>query len=316
MSQSKGDDSNHASSVVDLTKNWGDSAAVFRYLDRCRVATPLSLVSAAWTHVSEARQTIVKVLDFGAGDGRFSRKGEYDSYLGYEIDASLFRHTTLPSNATILSRCAFSDEIDGADLCIGNPPYVRNQDLPVKWRDHVSRLLRRRSGIDVSGLANAWQYFFMQSLVSTHDKGLCVLIVPYEWVSRPSARALRHYITNKRWNVKVYRLVDTTFNDVLTTSSITVVDKAAGNGKWAFFEETAAGQYTRIKTPSGSKMGGTTVHPQKGHSEGRPDRKKGLESRDSAGVNTHRRRTGPERTSNREGCCAVCDQPTPFGHYD
>ncbi len=245
--------SDQARPVVQLTQEWGDWSSVSLYLDRCRVDTPLHLIEAIWAHVKNLRRTVGKVLDFGAGDGRFSRGGVYGEYIGYEIDDSLCQNSILPDNAKLLNQCAFSDEISDADLCIGNPPYVRNQDLPTGWRQYVSEILQRRSGVAVSGLANAWQYFFLHALTSLKDDGLCVLVIPYEWVSRPSAKALRDYIHEHGWNVKVYRLVDSSFDNVLTTSSITIVDKAKSDGKWEYYEETSAGRSIPIKSPSGSK---------------------------------------------------------------
>src|SRR5262249_46330351 len=162
-----------------------------------------------------------KAVDFGAGDGRFARHGNYQRYIGYEIDAALCRSADLPAKATLRNQCAFSDRVDDADVCIGNPPFVRNQDLPSGWRQRAATVLTERTGVTLSGLANAWQYFFLLSLASTHSTGLCAVIIPYEWVSRPSASRLRDYIASQRWNVQVYRLVDATFPSVLTTASIT-----------------------------------------------------------------------------------------------
>jgi hypothetical protein len=55
--------------------------------------------------------------------------------------------------------------------------------------------------------------------------------------------------------VSVYRLVDTTFDSVLTTSSITIIDKAKRDGVWNYYEETAGGEYTRLASPSGASRG-------------------------------------------------------------
>jgi hypothetical protein len=241
--------------VVALTRDWGEWESVSLYLDRCQVDTPDQLVRATWAHVNALRPRVGKVIDFGAGDGRFARHGTFERYLGYEIDADRCRGACLPANAELLNRCAFSDEIDDASLCIGNPPFVRNQNLPLGWRQHASQVLERRAGISISGLANAWQYFFLLALVSAADDGLCALVVPYEWVSRPSVRSLRDFIAANRWNVSVYRLVDTTFDSVLTTSSITIVDKAARDGIWSYFSETAGGEYTPMMSPSGGADG-------------------------------------------------------------
>lgn len=241
--------------VVALTRDWGAWDSVSLYLNRCQVDTPDPLVKATWAHVTALRSRVGKVVDFGAGDGRFARHGVYEKYIGYEIDADRCQGASIPTNASLVNKCAFSDEISDAALCIGNPPFVRNQNLPRGWRQHASQVLKRRAEISISGLANAWQYFFLLSLVSAAEDGICALVIPYEWVSRPSVKALRDYIAQHRWNVSVYRLVDTTFNSVLTTSSITIVDKATRDGIWSYYHETAGGEYSALASPSGAAGG-------------------------------------------------------------
>jgi hypothetical protein len=225
------------------------------YLDRCQIDTPDRLVRATWKHVSERRSEVGRVVDFGAGDGRFARHGVYRDYRGYEIDRVRLLDVSLPTNAELIHRCAFSQPIIDADVCIGNPPFVRNQNLPSGWRSEVAEQLSHRSGVTISGLANAWQYFFLLSLVSAQGDGLIALVIPYEWVSRPSTRILRDYIVKQRWEVDVYRLVDASFASVLTTASITIVDKATSTGKWRYFEETADGRFHRQASASGAREG-------------------------------------------------------------
>lgn len=238
-----------------LTKEWGSWDSVSLYLERCQVETPERLVQATWRHVRELRPQIGKVVDFGAGDGRFSRHGRYNRYVGYEIDTALCAKACLPGSASLINKCAFSEEVLDADVCIGNPPFVRNQDLPAGWRQHASQVLYKRTGVTISGLANAWQYFFFLALVSAKASGICALIIPYEWVSRPSSKAVRDFIKAEGWNVNVYRLIDTTFSSVLTTSSITIVDKAKHDGQWSYFEETGAGEYSALPSPTGGPDG-------------------------------------------------------------
>lgn len=250
-----GQDTERARHLIQLTRDWGAWPTVSLYLDRCQVDTPDGLVEATWKHVHQLRSKLKKVVDFGAGDGRFAKIGHFDEYIGYEIDRDRCRNAICPTNAHLINKCAFSDEIADADLCIGNPPFVRNQDLPEGWRQRVSSILHRRIGVAISGLANAWQYFFLLSLASVKSDGLVALVIPYEWVSRPSAAALREHIKAQRWDVSVYRLVDTTFNSVLTTSSITIVDKASQNGSWKYFEETSDGKFSPLTSPSGSELG-------------------------------------------------------------
>ena len=221
------------------------------YLDRCQVDTPQPLVKKVWDLINERVKRIGKVVDFGAGDARFARYGKYAEYIGYEIDPERCSLENLPAHAEIVNACAFSEDISDAFLAIGNPPYVRNQDLPAGWRQEAAATIERRTGVKVSGLANAWQYFFFLSIVSTRADGLVALVVPYEWVSRPSSKALREYIKAQGWSVNVYRLHDDTFDRVLTTSSITIIDKRGGDGQWTYFDESKKGTFKRIASPSG-----------------------------------------------------------------
>jgi methylase of polypeptide subunit release factors len=235
---------------------WGSHAAVSLFLDRCQVDTPSDLVRRVWKHVYQCRRRPVgKVVDFGAGDGRFAKNQEYQQYVGFEVDTKRFASSSLPRRASILCQCAFSQEIKDADVCIGNPPYVRNQDLPTGWRQQAADSLFKRTAVRLSGLANAWQYFFLLGLVSTKPDGLVALVIPYEWVSRPSCDVLREYIREHGWDVRVYRLRDETFNRVLTTSSITVVDKRSTTGIWQYFEEESEGGFRALPSETGSSRG-------------------------------------------------------------
>ncbi|CAE6762173.1 hypothetical protein XA1311A_19440 [Xanthomonas arboricola] len=230
----------------------GAPAAANLYLDRCQVDTPDDIVTLAWRLIGERRSEIGTVVDFGAGDGRFARQGIFQSYTGYEIDRARYQGSVLPANARMINACAFSSPEHYADLACGNPPFVRNQDLPFGWRHTAAKVIADRTGVRISGLANAWQYFFLLSLASTAEDGLIALVVPYEWVSRPSSRAMREYIQNAGWDVYAYRLHDTTFSDVLTTSSITIIDKR-GTGTWKFFQQTCDGSFELLMSPSGKR---------------------------------------------------------------
>lgn len=259
-----------------LTASWGTPDAVSLYLERCQIATPDSLVQAVWRHVHQSRHTVHKVVDFGAGDGRFARHGRYAKYVGYEIDPTCVPIAPLPKGASLKNCCAFSKDVSDADVCIGNPPFVRNQDLPPHWREHAAQVIARRTGVAVSGLANAWQYFFFLALASVKEDGVCALVLPYEWVSRPSSKAVRDFISSQGWAVSVYRLVDTTFKSVLTTSSITIVDKARRDGSWSFHEETALGEYSVLPSVTGGADGLIPFTSRRAPDDFRPVAKRGL----------------------------------------
>ena len=130
------------------------------------------------------------------------------------------------------------------------------------WRGPAAKVLQLRTGVSVSGLANAWQYFALLSLASTKADGLVALVIPYEWVSRPSSQPLRRYVEDHGWDVAVYRLHDRTFDRVLTTSSITLIDKRHASGRWSYFDKDHTGTYRRLASPSGGKSGVLQYAPQ------------------------------------------------------
>ena len=247
------------------------------YLDRCQVDTPQSLVNAAWYQVGQRRDLgSLDVVDFGAGDGRFASKGDYRSYLGFEVDRSKYRGVHLPANASIKNACAFSSQRRDFGACIGNPPYVRNQDLPPGWRQVAAEVVEHRTGVAMSGLANAWQYFTLLALSSTAPDGLCALVIPYEWVSRPSSEPLRRYVLENEWDVSVYRLDDAVFEGVQTTVSLTVIDKREkARSSWRYFIDFEGSSIGR-STPTSSNAGVLPYTSGRNHSLGQPFAKRGL----------------------------------------
>ena len=76
-------------------------------------------------------------------------------------------------------------------------------------------------------------------LLKTRPTGLVALVIPYEWVSRPSAEALRDYIRDQGWSVTVYRFQKPIFDGVLTTASVSIIDKKSHHGHWNYFEITS-----------------------------------------------------------------------------
>lgn len=225
------------------------------YLERCQVDTPDTLVALAWDQVRVRRVRVDRVLDFGAGDARFARFGHFESYIGYEVDGSRSASVALSARIKLITRCAFSHAESDADLCIGNPPYVRNQDMPAGWREMAAAEIHSRTGVALSGLANAWQYFLMLALNSVKSDGLVVQILPYEWVSRPAAAELRRWIQEHGWAVDVYRLPDGVFRKVLTAASITVVDKSVTRSRWQFHEIGTDGEVRSLPSPTSVESG-------------------------------------------------------------
>lgn len=222
---------------------------------RCQVATPPDIVQLLWdiAHRSRKGKAFPSVVDLGAGDARFAASGRYGSYTGIELDPK--RHPAFPlrANARFLHKDAMRLGKGAYSLAIGNPPYIRHHHLEPDWRDESIVRLAKAGGPLLKSTANSFVMFLLQAILQTQDDGLIVQLVPFEWVTRPSALELRDYIKDNGWSVRVFRFKADIFPTVLTTASITVIDKASKTGEWLFGEIDREGNVAHTTNPSGTK---------------------------------------------------------------
>lgn len=221
-------------------------------LGRSQVSTPPAIVKIFWRITHRYRTRFSRVLDLGAGDGRFALGGRYASYEGLEIDKERRPLAELPQHATIHYKCAFTHDDDGYAACIGNPPYVRHHDLDETWRDSIAKRLGDETGQQLSRKCNLYVYFLFLALLKSRPDGLVSALVPYEWVSRPSASPLREFIDKNGWHVDIYRFTEPIFDGVLTTASISVIDKRNRDGQWRYLQLAPNGDISEVGQVTGS----------------------------------------------------------------
>jgi hypothetical protein len=225
------------------------------HLSRCQVETPIEIVDLLWRLALARRGNLPfpRVLDLGAGDARFARvKNAYREYLGIEFDRKKVRAAKVPAAAALQAADALAWSGGKFDLCIGNPPYIRHHNLEPGWRAKVLARLDQEAGISLKRTANVFVLFLLQSLLRASDDGLVVQLIPFEWVTRPSASELREYIDRNGWHVSVYRFSAEIFPRVLTTASVTIIDKRSTEGGWDFGEIARDGVIRPLAQPSGS----------------------------------------------------------------
>lgn len=205
-------------------------------LAAAQVQTPADVVSLFWRLAHDRREYFKRVIDLGAADGRFALGGNYGSYVGVELDPSWTSAKGLPKHARIIQGCAFKHHGSGFDACIGNPPYVRHHDIESPWKEKTARRLGSALGVDLRLDGNLYLYFLALAFQKINSNGLVGFILPYEWTSRPSALSIRDAIQRNHWHVDVYRFKTPIFDRVLTTASITFIDRARCDGKWQYYD--------------------------------------------------------------------------------
>ncbi len=221
-------------------------------LAKSQVETPPDVVRLFWQLTHNYRSHFSSVLDLGAGDGRFAVGGRFASYEGVEIDTGKRPFDEFPKNAAIQYMCAFKHRGTGYAACIGNPPYVRHHDLDEIWRDALAARLKNETGEQMNRKCNLYVYFLLLALLKSRQDGLVSALVPYEWVSRPSAVPLRGFIRKHRWHVDIYRFSQPIFPDVLTTASISVIDKRNRDGEWILHQIDDDGATSELSQKTGS----------------------------------------------------------------
>jgi len=223
-------------------------------LSAAQVDTPPRVVRFFWELLRGRRSRFPEVLDFGAGDGRFAIGGHFRSYLGVEIDRRCRLQPNAPRSARLRYGCAFAMDLPAYDACIGNPPYVRHHDIERPWKEKTTQRIEQALGIDLDLHGNLYLLFLCLGILKSKADGLLAFVIPFEWTDKPTARPIRDHIRAQGWNVDVYRLCFPVFPKVLTTASITIVDKSSSDGQWRFFHVDQDFSIKQVAHPTGRSL--------------------------------------------------------------
>ena len=84
-----------------------------------------------------------------------------------------------------------------ADFVIGNPPYIRLEDIPVR------KAAMYRNGYSVMrGRADIYVAFYQAALMQLKPRGVCAFICADRWMLNDYGSALREFITTEGYNVR------------------------------------------------------------------------------------------------------------------
>ena len=204
--------------------------------------TPSPIVSAmtAW---ATTHGPIARVVDPGAGSGRFSvsagRALPRAELIAVETDpmAALLARAHLAA-AGLASRASVRVEdyralslppsAKGRTLFVGNPPYVRHHLLGSQWKTWLTTTARSH-GLTASQLAGLHVHFFLATLEHARPGDLGVFVTASEWLDVNYGQVVRDLLLGGLGGRSVH-IVDPKampFPDAITTAAITCFEVAS-----------------------------------------------------------------------------------------
>lgn len=198
--------------------------------------TPPAIVAAMVSWAKQQTVTPARVVDPGAGSGRFlmaaARAFPKAKLIAVEIDP--LARLLLRANAAV---CGFAhrlvvDERDyrmfklsrikGATLFIGNPPYVRHHDIGEDWKDWFSRIALKL-GFRASKLAGLHIHFFLKTRAIGRPGDFGAFITSAEWIDVNYGSVLREMLADGLGGASLHVISPSAkpFADALTTGAIT-----------------------------------------------------------------------------------------------
>lgn len=196
--------------------------------------TPPAIASLMAEWVSEKSPRIVLDPAFGTGilAREMGKRLSTTKIIGYEIDpvvaVAAKKAARLSALNLELREGDFldSDPNETYDGVIGNPPYLRHQDL----LNSAQRIAQIGNACDIrlSGLTNAYALFLLDCCRRLNDGGRLAFIIPAEWTNANFGKPVKEYLLRHGFLRAIIYVchTNTVFEDALTTSSILLIEKS------------------------------------------------------------------------------------------
>lgn len=228
---------------------------------RGQTFTPDFVIEGMLTWVRRQRKSIVRLVDPGAGSGRFTLAGlrafPKAEAVAAEMDpvvAVILRANLAAAGFTDRTEVRVGDfrdlelqAVKGTTLFIGNPPYVRHHDIGGAWKEWYSRTLRR-FGHEGSQLAGLHLHFFLKTLELGNPGDLGCYVTAAEWLDVKYGQALRQLLTNGLGGKDVF-VVDPEvqiFGDALVSAAITGFSHGSTRKELRFAEVGSEAQLRKL----------------------------------------------------------------------
>lgn len=177
----------------------------------------------------------IRFVDPAIGTGSFysalrDLSATVQSARGFEIDphyglpaTELWRDTALELTLSDFTRCdAPLADAEKANLLICNPPYVRHHHLEGAEKLRLQAHVKATLGLDLSGLAGLYCYFFALVHAWMAEGGVAGWLVPSEFMDVNYGREVKDYLLSHVTLLHVHRFdpQEGQFDDALVSSAV------------------------------------------------------------------------------------------------
>ena len=206
------------------------------------VYTPMQIV-AAMTEWARAQGDPVRVVDPGAGSGRFAfaaakafPKAELLAIESDPLAALLLRANAatlgLGERLSVLVedyRAVDLPAVAGRTLFLGNPPYVRHHAISPEWKAWFAGAASAR-GLKASKLAGLHIHFFLKTLLLAERGDYGAFVTSAEWLDVNYGSLVRTLLVNDLGGRAVHVVAPKAmpFSDTATTAAITCFEVGRG----------------------------------------------------------------------------------------
>jgi adenine-specific DNA-methyltransferase len=184
----------------------------------------------------------VRFLDPAFGTGAFYsaflevfKPGRIAAAVGYEIDShyadksiALWKRSGLDLRVADFTKQRPPQVARAFNLVVCNPPYVRHHHLLSQDKTRLHGQAKSVSGVSLNGLAGLYCYFLLLTHAWVTEGGLCLWLVPSEFMDVNYGVELKRYLRTKVTLLQIHRFDsnDLQFGDALVSSSVVCFRKS------------------------------------------------------------------------------------------
>lgn len=215
--------------VIDGRKSIESRRKMGQFSTPGRLANQIVSETLSYFAKSDGR---LRVLEPSMGTGAFvsavlkAFSARVKDIRGYELDEDFFRAAVdLWKGLNVDARRGDFTQMEPErvfDLVVANPPYVRHHALTSEEKKRLQGLVKKCTGIEISGLAGLYCHFLLLSQSWMARNGIGVWLIPSEWMSVNYGGAIRKFLASNVTLLRVHRFDadDVRFSDALVSSCV------------------------------------------------------------------------------------------------